>query len=721
MESLPIKQSRLPRLARIGVLGLALAVAAGGFWWLNADPASPLEGYSSWAPNPVEVDGLEAVATIEGETFTVHTVGGERSFLPGVNLGATIPGRYPGELALTAEDYRRWFPEMADMGFRAVRIYTVHPPAFYEELARFNTEHPDTPLYLLHGIWPPEELMFETVDVWDHEVVAAFESEIDEAVAAAHGELDAYHLHPEFGAYSADVSRWLVAWAIGAEWEPTIIGPSDEVNSGLAPYRGSWVSATAEATPTESWLASMFDHLAEAQSAHGTAAPMTFVNWPTTDPLTHPAEPNPATEDSVSIDANHIDASGWPGGRFASYHAYPYFPDFMRYEYVDADDPYGAYLDELRVHHGGMPVMITEFGVSGGWGYAHSEPTGRNHGMHGEREQMQIDADLMHVIHDRGMAGGMVFEWTDEWFKFTWNTLEYMRPDERRALWHDLYTNESFFGMVSTEPGAGGTQIVVDGDAGEWVDTWVLAGGGGVEESVGDLFGGALAGLFDNDGAIKIEAAGDAAFLYLHIRLPEAWEGDPIEVRLDAAERDGTFPMSRVVIDPNGSRLQWWSEFDPFVAHHGSKSTEYVPTQEDLEGWNPVRLLTGRVQVAPSGEVHPAELLDVSEFVRGTSDPEDPDFDALAGWEADGKTIELRIPWLAVGFSDPSDRNVISVAEDGSVSGLRVTGLQVSVDTVQGSASGEYHWQPWNTVDFHERIKDGAQILVEANLELGGE
>ena len=57
---------------------------------------------------------------------------------------------------------------------------------------------------------------------------------------------------------------------------------------------------------------------------------MTFTNWLTTDPLRHPYEPL-AVEDMVSIDAMHISATRrWPGGFFASYHAYPVLPGLPR-------------------------------------------------------------------------------------------------------------------------------------------------------------------------------------------------------------------------------------------------------------------------------------------------------------------------------------------------------------------------------------------------------
>ena len=159
----------------------------------------------------------------------------------------------------------------------------------------------------------------------------------------------------------------------------------------------------------------------------GISVPLTFTNWPTTDPFRHPEEPLGA-EDLVGIDANHIAVSpGWPAGYFASYHVYPYYPEFQRYEpglqstqYAGQADPYAGYLSALRLHHVEMPVMVTEFGVPSSIGLAHTGPLGRDQGNHSEQEQMAIDAQLLRMIHHLGFSGAFVFEWADEWFKFTW-------------------------------------------------------------------------------------------------------------------------------------------------------------------------------------------------------------------------------------------------------------------------------------------------------------
>src|SRR5206468_3607091 len=78
--------------------------------------------------------------------------------------------------------------------------------------------------------------------------------------------------------------------------------------------------------------------------------PLAYTNWPTLDPLTHPTESTLAQEDSIrrarheivpeapkeyNNDAIGLDAAlvrptaAYPAGVFASFHAYPYYPDFL--------------------------------------------------------------------------------------------------------------------------------------------------------------------------------------------------------------------------------------------------------------------------------------------------------------------------------------------------------------------------------------------------------
>lgn len=125
------------------------------------------------------------------------------------------------------------------------------------------------------------------------------------------------------------------------------------------------------------------DRLAAAEASCDDTSPIAFVNWPTPDPLSHPEEPN-EQEDLVSVDANNVrPTAAWPGGTFANYHAYPYYPDFLRYE---------PGLQQAR----------------------YAGPVGRDQGGHSEQDALAIDADTLRLIKVQGISGGFVFAWTDE-------------------------------------------------------------------------------------------------------------------------------------------------------------------------------------------------------------------------------------------------------------------------------------------------------------------
>lgn len=43
-------------------------------------------------------------------------------FMKGINLGVSVPGTQPGELAATTEDYRRWFELIKEAGYNTICI-----------------------------------------------------------------------------------------------------------------------------------------------------------------------------------------------------------------------------------------------------------------------------------------------------------------------------------------------------------------------------------------------------------------------------------------------------------------------------------------------------------------------------------------------------------------------------------------------------------------------
>ena len=691
--------------------------------------SAPVDGPSR-APQPVEIGGLSQLATADADGFRLFTEGGEVSFLTGINVGSAIPGRLPAELKIDAETWRRWLPMIAGTGVHAIRIYTLQPPDFYRELYAYNLEHRDNPLYLVHGVWVPEELMFKTRDLFDPELLAATYADIDNAVAAVHGEAELpARAGYASGRYDADVSPWIVTWAFGVEMDPTVVRDSDVLNAGRT-YEGNYVGATVDATPTEVWLAEMVDRIAGLEAEYGRTMPLTFSNWPTTDPLEHPTEPL-ETEDMVGIDANNLVVSPeWSGGLYASYHAYPYYPDFQRYEPGIADfehrgevDPYAGYLVKLRDHHAaaGLPVMVLEFGVPSSIGSAHEGSRGRNQGGHDEAGAMFINAELLRTQHELGLSGGFVFSWHDEWFKRTWNTMDSELPAGRRQLWLNPLTNESGFGLLAMDPGRTGSAVVVDGSDDDWNSDNSQA-------------------VYEGDGRLQeVRATHDEGYLHLRLLLeePETWLDSAIAIGFDVvpggngglpgAAGVGEAADTAIVIGPGheaNAFVRASNDYNDLILGRrlGFYEVAAADTEEGSGVWNPQRLATNRPLTIPILEVdHPIEWFELNPLPTGSSDPTREDYDSRTIWAGRGAVVELRVPWGMVGFSDPSSRSALVISATGGLSTHEVSALAISIAFgSEDVADFDYRWDPWNAVEWVERPKRGLQAFIDAVSEVTG-
>ncbi|CAG7639194.1 hypothetical protein PAESOLCIP111_04019 [Paenibacillus solanacearum] len=728
------------------LLGLAALVLLGGaavYWSLGGGAGWLSSGARELPPPAVPVyteQGIKQTTAVKDGRLQVYDgTGWKPEFWTGVNMGATTPGHAPGELAPTQADYLRWFAQIKDMNADVVRVYTILPPFFYEALAEFNAGRKD-PLYILQGVWSPEEHLIGAdgggQDAFQEDAVAVFQQEIQDAVGAVHGKLKrkAKAGHAS-GKYTADVSPYVLGWVVGTEWEPYAVQATNDAHPGMPPFQGEYFQASAGASPFESWLAQMLDTLAKEESKHGWQHPVSFTNWVTTDPLRHPNEPA-ENEDLVSVDPMHIKPKdNWKAGYFASYHIYPYYPDLLRYEekyqtYRDSRgevNPYAGYLRDLRQHHQGIPLIVAEYGVPSSRGMAHYGPLGRNQGLHTEREQGEIDADLYRSIYDENYDGAMLFAWQDEWFKITWNTMELDAPIGRRPYWRNMLTNEEHFGVLAVEAGASPEdQIVLDGKT----DDWERRKGTKTQSYPG----------FD------MTVSHDEAYVYLLLRKKEgAWKpGDEtVYVGFDTLEGGSakadqapgvTFGGGQEFVlklqGEEDSAIYVNSAYDIHTWQYGFMG-KMMPWQE---AWKqaenglflPYRLPVSKPQVLPqTGEKLPFEDVELGALHHGTTDPNRADFNNLADWYASGPVMEVRLPWMLLGFTDPSTKKAWRYPyEAGALKSEEVKAIRVEPH-VSGPAAGTgasapmaYKWDAWNKPAYHERLKQSYPILQEAFGEL---
>lgn len=103
----------------------------------------------------------------------------------------------------------------------------------------------------------------------------------------------------------------------------------------------------------------------------------------------------------------------------------------MRMEVFGMEDIFKEFIQE----HTKYPALVAgEFGLPTGMGNAHTNPDGLHHGGLTEEQQGEGIVRMMKTIKAEGYAGGLIFEWMDEWAKKTWMTEPFMIPYDRHIF-----------------------------------------------------------------------------------------------------------------------------------------------------------------------------------------------------------------------------------------------------------------------------------------------
>lgn len=639
-------------------------------------------------------------ATVTGYLGVWNGTGFNKLFIKGVNLGVSVPGTLPGELAATREQYSRWLNMIGNAGFNAIRTYTLHYPRFYQELAIYNNAHPDKPIYLFQGIWLQEDTLNGNL----YPYTAGFDAGIEEVVDCIHGKKTIGERYGRaFGKFDADVSRWTLGFIIGREIHPYEVEITDFLNSTITHYEGSNLKIST-GTPTEVWLAERLDKLITFEkNKYKVQRPVSVSSWPTLDPMEHPSEPDDLTdEDKFSFDLKKIVMNTGTAGYFASYHAYPYYPDFINRDaaYLDDTDdigpnPYLGYLRHLKSHYSGIPLIIAEYGVPSSWGIAHTANSGMNHGGLTEVQQGEMNVRLLKNIHTAGCGGGMMFSWIDEWFKRTWLFDPIKSTPERMPLWHSVASAEENFGMIAFDPPAPVFQ------------QYPMTG------SVSKI--------------ASVHAAADVQFFNLKLNLNSSISvNDSVWIGIDTYKES----VGESVL-PNGAVVSKRSEFAMLIKADSVKL--FVTRDYDLFGIWFIRNNANPEQVFHSTVTNgaPWHLLRLKHNFEEASYQKTGILKVRkAGVTAtsldavwfNGNEMNFRVPWHYLNFTDPSARLVMD--DDRSTNTREVTlsdGIALTISYKKETAtSNRYVWNTWDKAPVTtERVKPALNIIKAGNSQIG--
>ena len=634
--------------------------------------------------------------TIKGDRFAIWN-GKEYIpiFVKGINMGISVPGTQPGNLAASREDYGRWFHLIKEAGYNAVRLYTLHFPRFYEELSQFNLDHPGNPLLLLQGVWLEEQEVYTDL----YNLSAEFDKEIREVVSAIHGDINIdTRFGKAHGSFATDISPWVLGFLIGREIFPDEVALTNQAHTGENEYLGTYFGLSGGGDPVEVWITQRLDSLMIFENEqYGIVRPTGLSTWPTLDPLVHLTEHSliDSQEDDEKMDLSNLVSSEPSGGFFIGYHAYPYYPDFIVQDPnygVESDsigpNSYLGYLKDLKKHYEGIPLVIAEFGVPSSWGSGHLTPSGMNHGGITEEQQGQYTIRMLDNILGSGCAGGIQFSLIDEWFKQTWITNPYS-DQEYRHFWHNITAPEQNFGILSFAPPPEPFK---------------------------------KSGSFPDESVSEIRLASDYTFFRVRLYLDsESHLEDTLWVAFDtyAGDLGESMLPNGVSIGDGGDTLR--AEFALSIPIGGERADLYVIPSYDIYGikelvridtvvstrsdagiWNRVRWKTNY-------------FYDFTQYIGklNISSSDDP-YQFNNAVTVFNDSLEIRIPWTLLNFPAPTVRramhyvsyhdgnNIVMVQEDTLTSGIAVT--------VAGDhglyKSDRYSWSFWD----YEKIQNDPPI-----------
>ncbi|MBQ8498131.1 MAG: hypothetical protein IJ489_11855 [Clostridia bacterium] len=651
----------------------------------------------------------------------------------GVNLGSSEPGAWAIDFPTDEETYLRWFEQMSEMGANTVRIYTVMSDTFYNAFYTYNQDR-EEPLYLIQGVALDDNFMGSRHDAFSEEFYDAFYEHCEIAVDVIHGAKKISEKQISgigYGTYSKDISAWTIGYIFGTDWNAMTVAYADDIYEGYS-YQGEYLYSAEDASAFEALLASVGDGILSYESErYKEQRVFAFTNSLATDPFLYTDFVNELFAKCAFIDVEHILSTDKVlSGQFASYHVYPYYPDYLNYysaaewELLDIGEQslylaengkfntYKAYLQLLNKHHS-LPVVIAEYGLPSSRGIAQEDlNTGRDQGYLSEKEQGEAIVACYEDIKDAGCIGSCVSSWQDEWYRSSRSSAATSNP-LRTAFWSDAQAPEQSMGLLAMEAGEGECVCYPDGDISEWTEDDIVSQ--------------------NKKGSISVKT--DEKYFYIMIENKDfVFDEDVLYIPIDTTQKSGSnycenydvkFDRAAdflIVIDgENNSRIVVQERYEVLRATDAQRAygfdtytVDNIP-EKDSPLFKKIQVLLRKW----NGEEEEYYFFETGKLTYGNANPESTEFSSLADFCHGEGTIEIRLPWSILNFYDPTLRMIHNdYYEHYGIKELALDKLYIGFGLGKDRARIDllpFRPKTWtDDVTYHERLKESYYILQDA-------
>lgn len=641
-------------LVSSSIFFIIIFVAFLGVFCLNIE--NPFSDYN--------IDNLPFITT--NKEIMIQEKNGNYSSLniKGVDITASIPGKYATDYALKEEDYLKWFKQIQDMGANTLRVYNLMDDDFYNAFYEFNMQNSQK-LYLLQGIQVTDEAN-------ENEESAAAEDFLGQLIKDGKDAVDIIHGKKirllDGDSYFNDVSPWVIGYLVGTEWNEDTIAYTDHSYAYTNAYDGMYFKTTEDSTNFEAILAKVMDEITKYESnRYHTQRIIGFVNAPNTDFLEYKVVYAKQLKKYVYIDAEHVrPTEKLESGYYAGYRMYEYCDDFVDYladdqklelsailPKINRNASYGGYFDLLHEYHT-MPVLITGYGFSTARGQIvyDREPIT-------EKEQGEKLVQIWEDAKEAKLNGVFISTWQDNWERRSWNTT-YSKIINTGYQWHDIQTDAVNYGVLEFVPEE--TVCYIDGNIKEWQNNIPLIGNDGIE-------------LYINY---------DSECLYIMAKGDEIRAGNPFYIPIDLADDIGnvyfeekglTFSsdadfvicidgISRSYVMVNerydSTYMNFNSEIngiDPFVnkPHNGPDFKVVTMAVNIIDIFNEDTYMK---KINEGSIIKNIASVETGKLRYGNGNPSATNYDSLADYHFGNNCVEIRIPWMLLNVADPTEMEV---------------------------------------------------------------
>lgn len=667
-----------------------------------------------------ESESYGRLARIEGGKIQIYNNNDwEGIYIKGVHISSFLPGYSRNRSSIDKEIVYSWLEQISDLNANVITIPNIQPPSFYDAIYDYNLNRTN-PIYVIHEIPLDEKAVLTYYDSFNTEIMQPLMKDIASTIDVIHGRgLILDNSRHSMGIYLKDISKYVLGYIIGNNTSAELVTLTNLQYQDITSYNGKYFNIN-NGTPFEVYISEILDFATEYEvDKYNQLSLLSYINAIETDPLTHVHETNATRKASINLENINVNYNNM----FASYSAHPNVADFLDYEYEDdaneeneSDVVFYKYLKEISDFHS-MPVIISDTGIPSSRGMSKVDiDDGFNRGNFSEQEQGHLLVKLLDSIYKADMVGAVIYSWQDDWSKSTaFSQIEDYYDESSSTYWHDVQASDESFGLLAFSPGEKGKSILIDGDFDDW-------------EYIDPI-------LYENSLELKLTT--DTSYLYLMLRRPGlSLTDNRIYAGLDVSpfsgsnvwenEAEFSLPVD-FIIDFNGyneSRIvvhERYNIFDYLYKYYSNliEKKEYAPAR-DSHVFSGIYLLNRKnFYFREDNTVVSPIYYQTGRLVHGNGNPQSKDYNSLTDFNKEGDSLEIRIPWALLNFSNPLRRTIHDdFYRNGLESKLFIEHIGISISFENNNEKFitdgiKYKLQNITDLRYYQRLKESYSIVKD--------